>query len=80
MNILHLKSLAVNIIVATKFILYVKKRKRKENWVALLNMWSGYLFDVCIRKIYLCAFLIYGVGRQTGWKTTNGGNQPWLQP
>lgn len=79
MNILHLKSLAVNIIVATKFILYVKKKK-KENWVALLNMWSGYLFDVCIRKIHLCAFLIYGAGRQTGWKTTNRGNQPWLQP
>lgn len=26
-------------------------------------MWSGYLFDVCVRKIHLCAFLIYG--RQT---------------
>lgn len=43
-------------------------------------MWSGYLFDVCIRKIHLCAFLIYMAGRQTGWKTTNHGNQPWLQP
>lgn len=40
-------------------------------------MWSRYLFDVCTRKIHLCAFLIYG--RQTGWKTTNHGNQPWLQ-
>lgn len=40
-------------------------------------MWSRYLFDVCTRKIHLCAFLIYG--RQTGWKTTNHGNQPWLR-
>lgn len=30
MNILHLKSLAVNIIVATKFILYVKKKKKRK--------------------------------------------------
>lgn len=30
MNILHLKSLAVNIIVATKFILYVKKKEKKR--------------------------------------------------
>lgn len=57
-----------------------KKKKKERNWVVLLYMWSGYPFDVCIRKIHLCAFLIYMAGRQTGWKTTNHGNQPWLQP
>lgn len=57
-----------------------KKKKTPLNWVALLNMWSDYLFDVCIRKVHLCAFLIYGSGRQTGWKTKSHGNQPSLQP
>lgn len=43
-------------------------------------MWSGYLFDVCIRKIHLCAFCYIWCGQTDGWKTTNHGNQPWLQP
>lgn len=77
---LHLKALAVNIIDAPKFILYNQKKKKPLNWVTFLNMWSDYLFDVCIRKIHLCAFLIYGSGRQTGWKTKSHGNQPSLQP
>lgn len=47
-------------------------RKKIYNWAALLNMWSCYLFDVCIRKIDLCAFLIYG--RQAD-RVEN--NKPW---
>ncbi len=37
-----------------------------------VNMRLGYLFDVCIRKIHLCAFLIYG--RQAD-RVEN--NKPW---
>lgn len=51
---------------------YEYSKWKKWSRAALLNMWSGYLFDVCIRKIHLCAFLIYGAGRQAG---RQGGKQ-----
>lgn len=80
MNILHLKSLAVNIIVATKFILYVKKKKEKKTgWLCWIC--GQVICLMCASGKFICVLFLYMVqaGRQGGKQqtvATNHGYSP----
>lgn len=67
---------AVNIIGTTTFIQYIKNETGLLGWIC-----GQVICLMCASGKFICAlFVVYGAGRQTGWKTTNHGNQPWLQP